>query len=114
MSSTSSDITLLTEQLAIHRKEIAAVYEELVSLDLEDGDDLFTFHATLENPVLTRPGNFLAMLRHQHLLLMAKHSSCQSLRSPPSMEMSCTGEQFSVSVHECSNLSDVEKLVYLQ
>lgn len=36
------------EQLSDHKKELAAVYEDLVSLDLEDEDDLFVLHARLD------------------------------------------------------------------
>ena len=36
------------ERLTDHKTELAAIYDDLLSLDLEEGDDLFALHARLE------------------------------------------------------------------
>jgi hypothetical protein len=38
--------------LTDHKTELAAIYDDLLSLDLEEGDDLFALHVRLEKTVV--------------------------------------------------------------
>ena len=94
LSSTSSDpdVSLWeqhSEQLADYKKELASVYEELVLLDLEEDDDQFILHSKLEKLHFATFGGDVLQWRQFWV-------------------------QFSVSMHDRSNLSNAEKLVYLQ
>lgn len=121
MSGSHDDVYLLqqhTEQLTDCKKELASIYEELVSLDLEDDDGLFILHEGLEK------------LRFACGHKVRKHLSSHSASAPvadgkglklPKLEVPTFDgdvlqfwEQFSISVHDRGNLSNAEKLVYLQ
>ena len=111
------------ERLTDHKTELAAIYDDLLSLDLEEGDDLFALHVRLEK--------LLFECSHQakrQLSLSSKPATSPAVDSRgvklPKLDVPVFDgdilnwrqfwEQFSVSVHDRTSLSDVEKLVYLQ
>ena len=129
LSSTSSDpdVSLWeqhSEQLADYKKKLTPVYEELVHLDLEEDDDLFILHSKLEKL------HFALAVKVRKLLSSFTSSTTSSTAFDgkgvklPKLDVPTFGgdvlqwrqfwEQFSVSVHDRSNLSNAEKLVYLQ
>lgn len=122
-----SNIPLLEqyrEQLIDYKREIAAVYEDFTALDLEDEDELILLHARLEKI------QFGCSLRVKRLLSSHdSHSASTSttvnkgVKLPKLKVPTFDGdvlhwkqfwEQFAVSVHDHSVLSNAEKLVYLQ
>ena len=112
------------EQLADYKKELASVYEELMLLDLEEDEDLFILHPKLEKL------HFACIVKVRKLLSSFTLSTTSSTAFDgkgvklPNLDVTTFGgdvlqlrqiwEQFSVSVHDRSNLSNTEKLVYLQ
>ena len=120
------DISLLElyrEQLAGYKKDLANVCEDLLAIDLPDTDDLFDLHAQLERV------HFECSHKVKKLLMSSASGT------PPTPAVDGKGvklpkldvptfdgvlswrqfwEQFVVSVHDRNNLSDAEKLVYLQ
>jgi hypothetical protein len=123
MSGSHGDIYLLeqhAEQLRDCKKELASVYENLVSLDLEEDDDLFVLHERLEKL------NFACSHKVRKLLgstTSAPVADGKGVRLPKLEVPTFNGdvlhwkhfwEQFSISVHSRDNLSNAEKLVYLQ
>ena len=119
-----SEVCLLRqhgEQLADIKKEMGEVRSSLLSLDLEEGDDLHSLQANLEKIQFDCSRK-----------LLQSHGSNSTPHTPPDgkgvklpkLEVATFNgnilswrtfwEQFDVSVHSRSNLSDSEKLVYLQ
>ena len=122
------DICLLhqyEEQLGDHKKELTDVRNSLLPLDLEETDELSILQVHLEEEV------FACSLQTKKLVL----SSGRTIKSPASssdekgvklpkldvptfddniLNWRSFWEQFCLSVHDRSNLSDPEKLVYLQ
>ena len=124
----SMDVCLLRqyeEELSDCKKQLADVRNSLMSLDLEELDELSTLQATLEGEI------FDCSVRVKKLLLASTHKS-SSPTSPsdgkgvklPKLDVPTFDgnilhwrsfwEQFCVSIHDRSKLSDTEKLVYLQ
>ena len=124
----SMDVCLLRqyeEELSDCKKQLADVRNSLMSLDLEESDELSTLQATLEGEI------FDCSLRVKKLLLASTHKSGSPTSSSdgkgvklPKLDVPTFDgnilhwrsfwEQFCVSIHDRSNLSDTEKLVYLQ
>lgn len=125
--SSSDDVSLLeqhAEQLADYKKELASIYEELVPLDLDEEDNLFVLHTRLEKLHFA--------CAHKVRKLLSSHPSSSASASIvdgkgvklPKLEVPTFDgdvlhwkqfwEQFSVSIHDRANLSNAEKLVYLQ
>lgn len=108
------------EQLRELKLELNDISRALLSLDLDDGDDLMILQANLEN-----------MIFDVSLKLLSAHE-----KTSPSLATDSRGvklpkinvpifngnilywktflEQFSIAVHARSNISDCEKLVYLR
>ena len=121
------DVCLLCqyeEQLNDCKKELADVRNSLLSLDLEEADELSTSQSKLE-------GEIFDCSLHVKKLLLASARPTESSSSPcdgkgvklPKLVPTFDGdilhwrtfwEQFCVSVHDRSNLADSEKLIYLQ
>ena len=109
------------EQLVDYKKELSDVRSSLLSVDLEDEDDLNKLLPSLEKEV------FDCSLSIKKSLKPIAHSSPatdgKGVKLPkldvPTFNGSILNwrtfwEQFRVSIHDRSNLSDSEKLVYLQ
>jgi len=107
------------------KKELAELSVKLYSLDLEDTDELVTLHTGLEERL------FDYMLRAKRLAQscapltddVLTRAESRGIKLPklevPSfsghtMNWSSFWEQFEVSVHNSTSLSNSEKLVYLQ
>ena len=113
------------EQLSDCKKELADVRNSLLSLDLEEADELSTLQSKLE-------GEIFDCSLHVKKLLLASARPTESSSSPcdgkgvklPKLDVPTFDggilhwrtfwEQFCVSVHDRSNLADSEKLIYLQ
>ena len=124
MTGRTTDVSLLeqhADQLTSYRKELAAVYEELVTLDLEEEDDLFIQHTKLEKVHFACSHKVRKLLSsHTSSSVPAPAADGKGLKLPKLEVPTFDGdvlhwrqfwEQFSISVHERSHLSDVEKLV---
>ena len=123
----STDTSLLEQhaaQLTTYGKELVAVYETLVTLDLEEEDDLFVQHAKLEKLHFSCSHKVRKILNsHAPSPVSAPAADGKGLKLPKFEVPTFDGdilhwrqfwEQFSISVHDCSHLTDVEKLVYLR
>ena len=112
------------EQLVDCKKELAAIYEDLLALDLEDGDELFTQHARLEKIQFGCSHKARQLLGSLPVRSVARPSvEGEGVKLPkldvPTFDGDILNwrqfwEQYTVSVHARKNLSDAEKLVYLQ
>ena len=122
------DVCLLRqyeEQLSDCKKELADVRNSLLSLDLEEADELSTSQSKLE-------GEIFDCSLHVKKLLLASARPTESSALPcdgkgvklPKLDVPTFDgdilhwrtfwEQFCVSIHDRSNLADSEKLIYLQ
>ena len=124
MSGGDDDVFLLRqheEQLVDYKKELSDVRSSLLSVDLEDEVDLNQLLPSLEKEV------FDCSLSIKKSLKPIAHSSPatdgKGVKLPkldvPTFDGSILNwrtfwEQFRVSIHDRSNLSDSDKLVYLQ
>ena len=127
LASDPSDRSLLEqyrEQLSDYKRDLASVYEELLVLEFGDDDERLTLHSRLEK--------LLFECSHQLKKLLSSHSSESTTVSAsesggvklPKLDVPTFDgnilswkqfwEQFTVSVHDRSSLSNAEKLVYLQ
>ena len=123
MSSNREDVPLLeqhAEQLTDCKKQLASIYEELVALDLEEEDDLFILHMQLEEVHFSCAHSVQKLLSSLTSRSSAPTADGKRVKLPKLEVPTFDGdwkqfwEQFSVSVHDRTNLSDAEKLVYLQ
>ena len=111
-------------QLTTYGKEIATMYETLVILYLEDEDDLFVQHAKLEKLHFSCSHKVRKLVNsHAPSSVSAPAADGKGLKLPKLEVPTFDGdvlhwrqfwEQFSISVHDHSHLTDVEKLVYLR
>ena len=123
-----TDTSLLEQhavaQLTTYGKELATVYETLVTLDLEEEDDLFVQHAKLEKLHFSCSHKVRKLLNsHAPSSVSASAADGKGLKLPKLKVPTFDGdvlywrqfwEQFSISVHDRSHLTDLEKLVYLR
>ena len=122
LSDDHSDSSLLeqyTEQLADHKRELSTIHEDLISLDLDNDHELVTKHVALEK--------LQFKCSHRVKKLSSKATAPvadgKGVRLPKLDVPTFDGdvlhwaqfwEQFKISIHDRSQLSDSEKLVYLQ
>ena len=112
------------EQLADYKKQLTAVYEDLVSLDLDDEDELMVLHVNLEKLQFDCSHHIRKLLSsYTSRPTMASAVDGKGVKLPKLDVPTFDGdvlhwtqfwEQFEVSVHSRTNVSDAEKLVYLQ
>lgn len=122
------DVLLLEqyqEKMSDVKKDLSVIYEEIVTLDLDDDHDLVLEHTKLEK------SHFDCSLSIKKLLSSHTTSSSSSPMAPvgktsklPKLDVPAFDgdvlrwqtfwEQFETSIHSRSSLSDAEKLVYLQ
>ena len=105
------------EQLSDFKSELAEIRNSLLSMDLEDYDGLNKQQSEVENSI------FNVSLKAKRLL-ESRSAAADSRESSYLIEIPTFNgdilswrtfwEQFCVSVHDRTNLSDSEKLVYLQ
>ncbi len=110
------------EELSDYKKDLAALYNELVAKDKDDEDELFITHSALER--------LLSDTSHKLTRSLAV-TPAETTRTadgagvnPPKLDVPTFDgnilhwkqfwDQFSVSAHDSTNLSDAEKIMYLQ
>ena len=111
----------------LYKRDLADFRNSLLSMELEEGDELLALHATLEKRFFDCSLQIKELLRpHTHAhdpTPGPAHSGTKGVRLPklevPTfdgniLKWKCFWEQFCISVHDRSSLSDSEKLVYLQ
>ena len=128
ISSTSSDTdnTCLLkqheEQLSEFKKELSDVRTSLLSLDLKDDDEVLQLQAAVEKAIFDCSLNIKKLL-HARVPTSSPSSDTKGVKLPkldvPTFNGDILGwksfwEQFCISVHDRSTLSDSEKLVYLR
>ena len=111
------------EQISDIKRELSAVYEELVTLDLPDEHHLVVQHGELEK-LQFKCSHHTKKLLSCHTSSKPSSSTQDKASKLPKLDVPTFSgnvlhwqqfwEQFEVSVHSRSNLSDIEKLVYLQ
>ena len=124
----ATDVCLLQqyeEELAHHKKEFTDTQNALLSIDLNDDDELSVLQRNLEGKIFNLS---LQIKKQLHTTAGAiEPSTSDSLGKGvklPKLDVPTFDgdilhwrtfwEQFCVSIHDRSNLSDAEKLVYLQ
>jgi len=125
LPSGSDGIVLLRqyeEQLSEFKTELGDIRNSLYALDLEDSDELSTLQVTVEQAVFDRSLDVrISLLSHD--TSSASSPGSKGLKLPKIEVPTFDGnllhwttfwEQFDVSVHSKSGISDAEKLVYLQ
>jgi hypothetical protein len=117
-------LQLYQEQISEFRRELAEIRDSLLAMGLDDEDKLMEARAGLEK------GIFECSLRVKQLLQATKRPATSSTMSDssgiklPKLDVPTFNgdiltwrtfwEQFQVSVHDRSHLTDAEKLVYLR
>ena len=122
------DVCLLhqyEEQLRDHKKELGGIHDTLLSQDLDESDELYAIQARFEKEL------FDCLLKIKKLLLSSSRppgstptpADGKGVKLPkidvPKFDGNIVNwrtfwEQFCISIHSRSNLSDSEKLVYLR
>ena len=112
------------EQLIDFKKELAAIFEELLAIGLDDKDELFAQHTALEKLQFGCSHKARQLIGSRKLGPTTTPAVEEKGVKLPKLDVpSFDGdvlnwrqfwEQFSVSVHDRKSLSDAEKLVYLQ
>ena len=124
LTSDSGDSCLIhqfEEQVSDLKKELSSVRDSLLSLDLDDSDELSLSLAKLEKMLFDCSLDLKRLLKSR----VSESSACDSkgVKLPKLDVPTFNGnilnwksfwEQFCVSVHDRTNLSTSEKLVYLQ
>ena len=108
------------DRLAELKSELKSVHGELLVLNLEETDELYTLHSQLSRKIFDCCHQLKKLLgeRETHTSREYKGVKLPKLKVPTFdgnvINWTTFWEQFSVSVHSRSNISDPEKLVYLQ
>ena len=108
------------EELSDYKRDLAALYEDLVTRDIADDDELFRQHSLLERKLSAVSQKLKGMLPHPPLLRQQQ----ELLASNPKLQVpSFDGnlihwrqfwDQFATAVDCKTDLSNAEKTVYLQ
>lgn len=110
------------EQLSDYKKDIAALYSDIIALEPEDDDELFVHHSKLETALFDCSHKMKKLISSQPESA-ATGASGTGVKLPKIDVPTFDGnllhwrqfwEQFSISVHNRKNLTNSEKLVYLQ
>ena len=114
------------EQLSDNKKDLAAIYEELLSKDIDEEDELAALHSRLEKCLF-----HISQRVKQLSITPIPESTCAPTSNPdgsgvrlPKLNVPTFDgniihwkqfwDQFNVAVHSKTTLSDAEKTVYLQ
>ena len=114
-------LTQLQEQLSEFKKEISDVQSSLLSFDLDESDELSELQASVEKGIFDCSLEIKKLLRPQGsdpTISDAKSVKLPRLDVPTFdgniLNWKAFWERFCISVHERPNISDPERLVYLQ
>ena len=130
LSSRPEDVCRLQqheEQLSDYKKDLAEIRNSLLSSSIEEGDELLGLHSALEKRLFDCSLQIKELLRPStdppEPTSTPAPSHSKGVKLPrldtPSFDgnilnWKCFWEQFCISVHDRSSLSNSEKLVYLQ
>ncbi|KAL5469510.1 hypothetical protein EMCRGX_G030772 [Ephydatia muelleri] len=121
----SFDISIVQqcqEQLSDYKKDLAALYSDIIDLEPKDDDELFAHHSKIETALFDCSHKIKKLINSQ-LESTASVASGTGVKLPKIDVPTFDGnllhwrqfwEQFSISVHDCKSLTNSEKLVYLQ
>ena len=119
-----SRIELHCEKLVDVKRTLAAIHDDFLAADLDDSDNLFIQHSKLESLQFDCAHKAKKLLGSSASNIPASTSFTGKGMKLPKLDVptfngdilnwSQFWEQFFVSVHDHSDLSDAEKLVYLQ
>ena len=108
------------EEVSDYKKDLAAIYEDLVTKDIDDDDALFTQHSELERKVSSVAQKIKVLLATPSTPPAAEATGIKL----PKLEVPTFNgnlihwkqfwDQFATAVHSKTNLSSAEKIVYLQ
>ena len=113
------------EEVADFKRDLAALYDELISHEIDEGDDLSASHSSTEielSRLATKIKGSLAGTPGKTTMTTGS-SDTSGVRLPKLEVPTFDGniihwkqfwEQFSISVHDRASLSNAEKIVYLQ
>lgn len=108
------------EEISDYKKDLAALYEDLVTKDIDDDDALFAQHSQLERKVSSVSQKLKVLLATPSATPAAEATGIKL----PKLEVPTFDgnlihwkqfwDQFATAVHSKTNLSSAEKIVYLQ
>ena len=124
-SSEKSVLMQCQEEVSDHKKDLACFYDELLSHDINESDELSVAHSRLEIELSEVASKLKASLVPGAVDTSGSHITpdASGVRLPkldvPTFDGSIINwkrfwEQFTISVHDRTNISNTEKIVYLQ
>ena len=113
------------EEVSDYKKDLATVYNDLISHDIDESDELSVAHSALEIELSEVASKLKGLLAPAPGYTPGTHtvSDTTGVRLPKLDVPTFDGniihwtqfwEQFTISVHDRKNLSNAEKIVYLQ
>ena len=113
------------EEVADFKRDLAALYDELISHEIDEGDDLSASHSSTEIELSRLATKIKGLLvgTPGKTTRTTGSSDISGVRLPKLEVPTFDGniihwkqfwEQFSISVHDRASLSNAEKIVYLQ
>lgn len=114
-----AELNQFQEELSDYKRDLAALYEDLVTRDIADDDNLFDRHSRLERNL----SSVSLKLKGSLVLPTATAPSVTGIKLPklevPAFDGSMIHwkqfwDQFTTAVHSKTTLSNAEKIVYLQ
>ena len=111
------------EQLSDYKKDLSVLYDDLLANDIADEDELFILHSKLEKLLFNTSHKIKKLLTVAPAESASTTTDSMGVKLPKLDVPTFDGnlihwkqfwEQFSVSVHDRSNLSNAETIVYLQ
>ena len=121
------DPTLLSQysdELSDYKKDLAALYSDLATEDIDDEDDLFTTHTAAERQLSTLSHKIKSRLAIPPTDEPMRHTTGGTGVKLPKLDVPVFDgniihwkrfwDQFTITVHSKTTLSNAEKTVYLQ
>ena len=111
------------EQLSHYRKNLSVLYNDLLAMDVTDEDELLVLHSKLEKLLFDISHKTKKSLSTTFVESSSSTVNSAGVKLPKLNVPTFDGniihwkqfwEQFTVSVHNRSNLSNAEKIIYLQ
>ena len=113
------------EEVSDYKREVANFYDELLSHDIDESDDLSIAHSSLEVELSEVSSKLKGLLAHETEDISGSRplSDPAGVRLPKLNIPTFDGniihwtkfwEQFAISVHDRTNISNAENIVYLQ